>query len=539
MSRTPTCSRSSSSGRCSTPTAGPSAPTRNSPPAAACPERSFELQTPGPQSQSVQELIDRAVVASAYADQTIAELQDSMLPVEVGDTELRAGLAQVRESLASVSVRRAEPGTDGWALDTRLSVAALRGAADPWARGWASPRRNRCPPTAAPSRPTRSACTRAARSRCSTRTAGRSPPSTADSLGGVVFRDVKPGQRLPDAAGRCALGPADRVQRPPGAAEHQDLRPDDPGQRLRLPDHPRRDQARDRRPPARPGPARTRRWSSTPATATPTRPGAQSGISQIATAARVRGRRRQHARHRLLGRLVRLLRAAAEPRRLRRDRDRRPSAVGPAPQGRDARDLLRRASASCSSPRPIRRTWRRSRRCRRSTTPPRRCTRAGSSTPASRVGWGAQRGHDAEPASPTGGQAWALPADPAGRRDLQAQPGPARRGAQRRRARSSANSHYVDRRSPTRSTPVTFVHKIHVPTYLACQFNDEQTGAHCADLAQRLHRHTAQVVHVHQRRPHRLARPGHVRPAATTSSSCTSRAERRISPALAQGAWRR
>ncbi len=72
---------------------------------ASLPGRKFESHTPGPQSQSVQELIDRAVVASAYADQTIAELQDSMLPVEVGDTELRAGLAQVREALGNVSVR--------------------------------------------------------------------------------------------------------------------------------------------------------------------------------------------------------------------------------------------------------------------------------------------------------------------------------------------------------------------------------------------------------------------------------------------------
>lgn len=71
---------------------------------ASLPARKFESHTSGPQSQSVQELIDRAVVASAYADQTIAELQDSMLPVEVGDTQLRAGLAQVRESLASVPV---------------------------------------------------------------------------------------------------------------------------------------------------------------------------------------------------------------------------------------------------------------------------------------------------------------------------------------------------------------------------------------------------------------------------------------------------
>jgi hypothetical protein len=67
--------------------------------------RSFESPTPGPQSQTVQELIDRAVTASSHGDQTIAELQDSMLPVEVGDMQLRAGLAQVREALAAVPLR--------------------------------------------------------------------------------------------------------------------------------------------------------------------------------------------------------------------------------------------------------------------------------------------------------------------------------------------------------------------------------------------------------------------------------------------------
>ncbi len=70
--------------------------------------RQFDAQTPGPQSQSVQELIDRAVVAAGHANQTIAELQDSMLPVEVGDTELRAGLAQTREALALVPNRARE-----------------------------------------------------------------------------------------------------------------------------------------------------------------------------------------------------------------------------------------------------------------------------------------------------------------------------------------------------------------------------------------------------------------------------------------------
>jgi hypothetical protein len=33
--------------------------------------------------------------------------------------------------------------------------------------------------------------------------------------------------------------------------------------------------------------------------------------------------------------------------------------------------------------------------------------------------------------------------------------------------------------------PITFVHKIKVPVFLACQFTDEQTGAHCPTLASR------------------------------------------------------
>jgi hypothetical protein len=48
------------------------------------------------------------VDAAREADQTIAELQDSMLPVEVGDPELRAGLAKVRETLGPVGSRARE-----------------------------------------------------------------------------------------------------------------------------------------------------------------------------------------------------------------------------------------------------------------------------------------------------------------------------------------------------------------------------------------------------------------------------------------------
>ena len=38
----------------------------------------------------------------------LAELQDSMMPVEVGDPELRAGLAEVRELVAGVRVQGRE-----------------------------------------------------------------------------------------------------------------------------------------------------------------------------------------------------------------------------------------------------------------------------------------------------------------------------------------------------------------------------------------------------------------------------------------------
>lgn len=68
----------------------------------ALPLKNFENPLPASHSQSVQTLIDRAAYAAAQADLTISGLQDSMLPVEVGDTELRAGLSQTREALAAI-----------------------------------------------------------------------------------------------------------------------------------------------------------------------------------------------------------------------------------------------------------------------------------------------------------------------------------------------------------------------------------------------------------------------------------------------------
>ena len=67
--------------------------------------RTFQPHSAGPAGQSAQSLIERAVEAVGDADQSIADLQDSLLPVEVGDPELRAGLSAVRETLSSVSLR--------------------------------------------------------------------------------------------------------------------------------------------------------------------------------------------------------------------------------------------------------------------------------------------------------------------------------------------------------------------------------------------------------------------------------------------------
>src|SRR3954469_3298513 len=56
-------------------------------------------------SQGVHGLIDRTLEAVEAADPTLADLQDSMRPVEVGDAELRAGLEEVRARLGALPER--------------------------------------------------------------------------------------------------------------------------------------------------------------------------------------------------------------------------------------------------------------------------------------------------------------------------------------------------------------------------------------------------------------------------------------------------
>src|SRR5208282_5573215 len=59
-------------------------------------------------SHGVKGLIDDASGDVHLADGALATLQDSLLPVEVGDAQLRAELAQVRELLSGFDARARE-----------------------------------------------------------------------------------------------------------------------------------------------------------------------------------------------------------------------------------------------------------------------------------------------------------------------------------------------------------------------------------------------------------------------------------------------
>jgi hypothetical protein len=67
--------------------------------------RSFEAAPPGAPARGAKGLIESAVSSAGEADRELSELQDSMVPVEVGDPELRAGLEQVREQITGLGGR--------------------------------------------------------------------------------------------------------------------------------------------------------------------------------------------------------------------------------------------------------------------------------------------------------------------------------------------------------------------------------------------------------------------------------------------------
>jgi len=69
------------------------------------PGREFEASSGGLHSADPRVYVDRAIDAIERADQVLANLQDSMLPVDVGDRELRAGLSETRATIADLPAR--------------------------------------------------------------------------------------------------------------------------------------------------------------------------------------------------------------------------------------------------------------------------------------------------------------------------------------------------------------------------------------------------------------------------------------------------
>jgi hypothetical protein len=72
------------------------------------PSRTFEAASPGLPSTGAKGFIENAVSAVGKADRALADLQDSMLPVEAGDPELRAGLAELRGLVGNLAQRARE-----------------------------------------------------------------------------------------------------------------------------------------------------------------------------------------------------------------------------------------------------------------------------------------------------------------------------------------------------------------------------------------------------------------------------------------------
>jgi predicted acyl esterase len=98
------------------------------------------------------------------------------------------------------------------------------------------------------------------------------------------------------------------------------------------------------------------------------------------------------------------------------------------------------------------------------------------------VAWALQRQYEARPAGPHGGQPYASQQIKKG--DQTCKHNQVLHGEAASLPRKiHANSHYRPRVADALD-PITFVHKIHVPVFMACQWEDEQTGGHCPDLAQ-------------------------------------------------------
>jgi predicted acyl esterase len=96
------------------------------------------------------------------------------------------------------------------------------------------------------------------------------------------------------------------------------------------------------------------------------------------------------------------------------------------------------------------------------------------------VSWANERQKEAQPAGPDSGQGWAYDRIQDGDATC-AENQALHPEAADLNAKIDANTHYVPEVADPLD-PVTFVDKINVPTFLVCQWQDEQTGGHCPEL---------------------------------------------------------
>jgi len=98
--------------------------------------------------------------------------------------------------------------------------------------------------------------------------------------------------------------------------------------------------------------------------------------------------------------------------------------------------------------------------------------------------WAKERVHDAEAAGPDSGQAWSYKQIQGGDETCKANQA-LHPEAVNLLQKVKENSHYKPAVADPLA-PITFVKKIDVPTFMACQWTDEQTGGHCPTLAEHM-----------------------------------------------------
>jgi predicted acyl esterase len=99
------------------------------------------------------------------------------------------------------------------------------------------------------------------------------------------------------------------------------------------------------------------------------------------------------------------------------------------------------------------------------------------------LNWAKERSHEAKPAGPDAGQEWAWKRIQEG--DETCAANQALHGQAVKLLRKVRRNRFYRPKVADPLAPVTFVDKIDVPTFVACQWTDEQTGGHCPTLASR------------------------------------------------------